>query len=829
MERDLEAWVAVLMAQGPSALEWVGQAVIGIGLTFGIATIVMSLIPPVGRWLAPRPPAAGFRTYVTLDRVRDDGWVTTTDGWLVRVWKLEGKDHHGLGEQERDGLYEARKHALDQISQNHKGGLELRLVTVREKVPDPPREEGARGTTAALEEISRRWDEAQRGRTYRNHCYVAAYAREGEDGTASLTACGEALKANLDTYGVKALTGEGEDGPLQLFGHYLAPGSRPAPAAKKTDQVADLVTVDGVGFYSNGMVRMGRGENERWVAVLGLRIVPQAMREDLILSLLSIEGEITIVQSVRPLDKTLQKTLLLRQKNTAAGMAATMGVGAAGRQTQLEDAYSCLDGSHPEGETAEIFHWQMAILCYGRNTAEVDGLVDQIREQLAHRGATSIREGMVSESVFWHTLPGHTTMARPWRLMTWPIAAGWVPQRGGEGIGRHDWAPHPVTRFRSTQGTAFRFTFHPTPGKDALGHAVIIAPPGAGKTTIMCHLAGQVLRNVPRSRIWMFDRFNGAEIWTHAMGGSYVRLEDGSEGSKGGDTMQMNPMLMEDTPENRGFVERWVESIAGKLGKADREAIGRLVRLNFDHAAPERRRLDVLARGAFRPDSEAGQRIVQWAQGPGKIFCGASDRVSVLDARWVAFDCTVVLKDERIASAVVQYLIHRIQTESRKRGDPALIVVDEAKPMLRNEEFRKHFFDVALLEGRKLHQVVVSCFQEPGAIEQLQISDLVRTACPTIIMLPNEQSRDEDYKAFDLTRTELDFVRRRRGHRRPHGALIKRYESPHSAMIDTSLESLGGYLGCFDDNPEIVRRVRADVERSGQAAAIARHTGEGAT
>ena len=824
MEGDLGAWIRAAMHQGPSGLEWFGQIVIGIGLAAGIATVVVGLIPPVGRWLAPKPPANGFRNYVTLDRVRDDGTIETSDGWLAQVWRLEGRDHFGLGDRERDGLYEARKHALDQVAQNAKGDLQLRLVTVRERMGEGEAGEQAQGTSKALAGITQRWNAAQSGRTYRNHCYVAGYAREGEEGEASLKACGESLKANLDGYRLEALDGEGMEGPLQLFGHYLSPCTRPAPAAKGSDQVADLVTVNGIGFYGNGRIRFGDGNHSKWMAVIGVRIVPQAMREDVILALLALEGEITIVQSVRPLDKTVQKALLLRQKNAAVAMSSSMNIGGEGRKQQVEDAYSCLDGSHATGVTAEIFHWQMAVMVYGATQGEVERMVDAVREQLAHAGATAVREGLVAESVFWHTLPGHTTMARPWRLLTFPIAAGWVPQRGGEGVGANDWGPEPITRYRSTQGTAFRFTFHPNEKKDALGHCVIVAPPGAGKTTMLCHVAGQTLRGVPRARIWYFDRFNGAEIWTHAMGGDYVRLDQG--GGEGGKGLQLNPMLMEDTPENRNFVERWVESIAGEtMEPEDRAAINQLVNLNFEHAKPERRRLDVLVRGAFRPDSKAGSAILHWAEGPGRIFCSSSDQVGGLDARWVAFDCTQALGDERIASAVVQYLIHRIQTESRKRGDPSLIVVDEAKPMLRNPEFRKRFFDVALLEGRKLHQVVISCFQEPAAIDQLGIADLVRTACPTIILLPNEQASDEDYEAFKLTRTELDFVLRRRGQRRPHGALIKRYASGHGAMIDTSLESLGGYLKCFDDNPEIVRKVRANVAEYGQEEAIARHTG----
>lgn len=44
---------------------------------------------------------------------------------------------------------------------------------------------------------------------------------------------------------------------------------------------------------------------------------------------------------------------------------------------------------------------------------------------------------------------------------------------------------------------------------------MIVAPTGVGKTTILSFIASHTL-NIPDSQIWLFDRYNGAQIFVTA-------------------------------------------------------------------------------------------------------------------------------------------------------------------------------------------------------------------------------------------------------------------------------------------------------------------------
>ena len=202
----------------------------------------------------------------------------------------------------------------------------------------------------------------------------------------------------------------------------------------------------------------------------------------MILDILSCEHELTVVGAVTPLNKTLEKGRIYRDMSTSRSLAAQLGLPSGGGD-QLAEAYAVLDGTHPSGEQAEYFRWQLTVLAYAHDPKALEAVIDHVRQCCTRHGASLVREGLVAEGAFWHVLPGRKSYSRPWELLTWPIAAYWLPQSAGEGIAAHDWAPHPITTFRSIQGGGFRFTWHPhgREMQDPLGHCVVIAPPGTGE------------------------------------------------------------------------------------------------------------------------------------------------------------------------------------------------------------------------------------------------------------------------------------------------------------------------------------------------------------
>ena len=77
----------------------------------------------------------------------------------------------------------------------------------------------------------------------------------------------------------------------------------------------------------------------------------------------------------------------------------------------------------------------------------------------------------------------------------------------------------------------------------------------------------------------------------------------------------------------------------------------------------------------------------------------------------MAFDFTHIFEDDTLAPAVISYIMHRIQSETGETGVPALIMIDETAPMLKNQMF-KDYFEIGLQEGRKKRQAYLCAFQQ---------------------------------------------------------------------------------------------------------------------
>ena len=816
----MEEWIITLTQEGPTGLEWVRLGIIGCTITGAIAALTIGFLPPLGQWITPKPDRGRFKDFIPLSKVRSNGMIETRNGWLAAVWRLQGIDHYGMAEKRQELLFEARKHTLDQIGGNAKGGLQLRLVSQRERtketVAQAPREDEE--MPLALREISKRWAKSQEGRTYRNRHYVVAMARQGTEGEEIIETVHETLTAGMSAYQPVRLDGDGKDGPMALYGRILSPVSRPEPLCKNEKRLVEMICTDRTAIYPDGRIRSTHGPHEQWTAVLGVSQIDEKAKQMTMLSLMSLQCEHTIVQSIQPISKLAAKTALIREWRVSKG--ATM-LGSGGGE-QIREVYEIIDGTHGSRLHSELYNYQMAILAHGADEEDLEQAVEEIRRVMILAGSGVTREGIMAESLFWGILPSYDVLPRPWRWMSFPIAANWIPQAGAEGVQDHDWAPHSITAFRAAEGSPFHFTWHPTEERDSLGHVAVIARSGAGKTTLLSHLAGQTLR-IPSAKVWVFDRFNGTEVFTHAMGGAYVRFENEEDEKQ----IRLNPLLLQDSGASRAFLRRWLAGlIPGEKTPEDKEAIERAIKLNFDHAHVSRRRMELILPAAFHPKAKSTAALQGWCGEDeiGRIFNAATDDIGGIDNRWVAFDCTAAFRNEALAPALISYLMYRIEERSRQTGDPTLVIVDETEPMLKTAEFREAF-RVGLQEGRKLHQVFVCCFQRPSAIESSEIGDLIRGMCPTILFSPNEQAEETDYKGFNLSDSDLDFILRRTHRDMRHSMLVKRWDSPHSAIIDTSLEGLGEWMQCFKANAPLISRTRRLVKEFGHDKAMAKLMG----
>ena len=316
----------------------------------------------------------------------------------------------------------------------------------------------------------------------------------------------------------------------------------------------------------------------------------------------------------------------------------------------------------------------------------------------------------------------------------------------GQAIGAH-WGDA-VTLLETTAAGPYHFNFH----QGDLGNFTVIGPSGSGKTVVLNFLLAQARKLDPR--IIFFDKDRGAELFIRAIGGRYDQLRPGQASG-------LNPLQLEDTPANRGFLVDWLSQLAGGADLEELEQIRDAVSASYDQPPAHRRlrHLVELFRGGHRPHAgDLWSRLRPW-WGHGErawLFDNAEDLTN-LSVRTVGFDMTVLLDDPAVRTPAMMYLFHRV--EERLDGSPAIIVVDEGWKALDDEVFVRRIKDWEKTIRKRNGIVGFATQSAQDALESRIASAIIEQAATQIFMV-NAKARAEDYiGGFGLTPHEYDLIR----------------------------------------------------------------------
>ncbi|MCL2673503.1 MAG: hypothetical protein FWF01_03880, partial [Alphaproteobacteria bacterium] len=82
-------------------------------------------------------------------------------------------------------------------------------------------------------------------------------------------------------------------------------------------------------------------------------------------------------------------------------------------------------------------------------------------------------------------------------------------------------------------------------------------------------------------------------------------------------------------------------------------------------------------------------------------------------------------------------------------------------------------------------------------IDALNLGEVVRGQCQTVIMFRNPQAMPEDYDGWKLTQPEKDFIFGRSYRDLKYAALISRPIIGESVILNTDLSGLGPFLKLY--------------------------------
>lgn len=769
-----------------------------LGGAAGLGGAAALAVPKIAERVMPKPKETRLADFLPFNRVREDGQtVECKDGSLCRFIAISGIDQNFLKREEAMNLYRARKQLFDSLAESN---VNMRIYTMREPT-DLPNEQGYPNEVAGriAEAWNRNFERAFITRT------VIAVTVKGNRGTDALDEAQMIIESSLSKYAPVLMSQNPDHSPSgdltigRFLGRLTSPVSRPDPKGYG-DYLADVLAADEVEFLSSGRILFRSGDAQKYCSVLGVKRLGDETTTDLANQLAAISAEVNIFQTVEVETKTKAMLKLQQNKKMMATQSFSQDIA-----DQYDAAMALVEGL--DDDRAALVFFSETVFIYGDTEEELADAEKQARQIFTNNGVTTGIEKGASQMSWFMQFPTYEVKPRVYRLMSTNVAQLSTFDRPATGLPRSEWGEGPIARFFTGQNSVYQHQFHVSTAPGALGHGVVIAPTGAGKTVLLEFMSLMSSR-FPNLKQFFFDRYQGTYIYTTAMGGQYLSFnaEKQQMSAAGG----LNPFQCEPTEDNIEFLKQWLQALAGVNDPDSIEQISNAIDIAFTALDRQERSLAQIYEASFTAGTPIAEALRKWVDPSqyGEMFNAEQDCID-LDGNWLTtFDMTQSLEDPVLAGPIVMYLMHRIRQTMRDNRSPGLIVIDETEPLLRNEHFRRIFF-IMLQEFRKLGGVVISVFQRPEAISAQGISELVRQQSGTYYLFQNRGASEQDYREFGLTDREVSFIL---GDAQParkvdRGLLVKHPHGGDSVILDIDLRPIGKYLNVFSSTRSDVARV----------------------
>lgn len=488
----------------------------------------------------------------------------------------------------------------------------------------------------------------------------------------------------------------------------------------------------------------GTAPEPSFAAILSIKDYPGQTSPGMLDELLRIPCEMVISQSFAFVERAAglsSMNLALRRMRASDDEALS-----------LRDELATAKDALAAGRAAFGEH-HLTVAVRGTTIGDVDRAASEVQSALTDLGIIAVREEIGLEPAFWAQFPGNFKYIARRALIGSANFASFASGHNfplGRAKGNH-WGDA-VTILETTAAGPYHFNFH----QGDLGNFTVIGPSGSGKTVVLNFLLAQARKFRPR--IIFFDKDRGAELFIRAIGGRYDVLRPGISSG-------LNPLQLQETPENRRFLIDWLTRLVSAdgipLAPGDAELIDDAISANFV-APPRYRRLRHFAdllRGGDRPSvGDVWARLKPW-WGDGErawLFDNVEDH-SDLVAEAVGFDMTRILDDPNLRTPAMMYLFHRV--EERLDGTPAIIVVDEGWKALDDDVFVTRIKDWEKTI-RKRNGIVGFATQSAEDALNSRIASAIVEQAATQIFMANPKAQARDYiGGFGLSEHEYELVR----------------------------------------------------------------------
>jgi len=288
------------------------------------------------------------------------------------------------------------------------------------------------------------------------------------------------------------------------------------------------------------LIKFDGSHRSTFMGVVGIKGWPSTTSPMLFETLAAMDLEMTICQIVRFLDAgestdTINPAIEYYHL-TQYGLIAHALAKAGGSEPEAKPGkesmlYACKEAQERIGaEGITYAYMAMSVFVYGETKSELKRNCDRVVTNLENNHFTADRERINAMPAFAALLPGQWATQSRYDLVSVENVADACPiYTMDEGRREHAFFSKQVFRkpvpqlavFGNRYGGRFNFSSH----VDQVGHMLIIAPTGNGKSTFVNFCLSQFQRYGAGVRTIVFDRNRSCEVVTKLHGGKHIDLK----------------------------------------------------------------------------------------------------------------------------------------------------------------------------------------------------------------------------------------------------------------------------------------------------------------
>jgi type IV secretion system protein VirB4 len=493
-----------------------------------------------------------------------------------------------------------------------------------------------------------------------------------------------------------------------------------------------------------------------FASMLSLKKYPTTTANIILDNLLSLDCEYIATHTFAPIHREASLKFIFKKRSKLIS-TEDKAISQIGSLTELEDdiaSDNSLLGCHHN-----------TLMLIANSKASLENAITEVTKRYSQASIVVFKETLGLEASFWSQIPcNHHLIARA-SLITSKNFVDFCPLHTMKiGYSNDNFLGSAVTLLESPSKTPVYFNFHTKGSKTnpTKGHTAVFGGNNSGKTTLINFLDSQMGRFNGRS--FYIDRDESSKIYILASGNSrYTKISPANP-------LDMNPLKLKDTPDNRSFLKNWFATLILEEGEqtapeAISEIINDCIDYSFEQLSPEFRTLGNVSQ--FLPiNFPRWPHLRKWLKGNTEridgefhwLFDNENDGLN-FDFDKVGFDVTYLMDcvPSLISTPVYLYLVHRMR--DCLDGRVTSFVIAEAWQV-----FSSPFWEKCLKEWlptiRKKNGFFILDTQSPKTITTSPISHIVLDNLATMIVFPNSLANREVYiDHLRLSETEFNTIK----------------------------------------------------------------------